>query len=109
MCAIAALKPRRFRGYGPSDPLLLVQLQGETHATGTTTPSFMDAPLHTLSSFRVLNGLYGLSADCAAQETDMSAQMYGTSRVQDILRTTKKRKQCDELNSKTIESLEAVM
>jgi hypothetical protein len=105
MCAVSALNPQRFRGFGPSDPLLLDQLivfksctrfqmqpsteEDETvHTVGNNSSSVADFPLYSgnLAPFTGLDRLYELSADSVLQETGMSAQVYGLSRLRSILK-----------------------
>jgi hypothetical protein len=94
MCAVIALNPQKFRGFGPSDPKLLDQLSGAKFASRLhkkegiskeELPNFIDTPLHNMSSFSELDRLYSLSANAVYQEFAMSAQIYGLSRLRNIL------------------------
>ena len=98
MCAVYALSPKRFRGFGPSEPSLLDDLHSMKGLTRVNmnrqddnllenTPTFIDSPLHGLSSFSHLNNLYQLSAESVSHEMNMSAQIYGISRLQCIVKT----------------------
>lgn len=96
MCAVSALNPQRFRGFGPCDPHLLdllkqQQLQqheeGGCESSSIIPPNFIDTPLHSLTSFSEIDSLYLLSAEAVRQEVDMSAQIYGSSRLRCILKT----------------------
>lgn len=134
MCAVSALNPQRFRGFGPSCPQLLDKLCADkskmrfktmkhphsptacagaktalttvAHSSGdrrdtrhvspgvgvTETPLYLHTSQESmgsisLSSFSGLNRLYKLSADAVAPQVCMSAQIYGLSRLQTILKT----------------------
>jgi hypothetical protein len=102
MCAVSALNPKRFRGFGPSDPGLLDQLwrtrflaKGSVAGRGRScegcddNTGFADSPFPSISSFGKLDSLYLVSADTVVPETGMSAQMYGSSRLHTILKTQK--------------------
>lgn len=103
MCATSALNPRRFRGYGPADPSLLDQLFVRKNWTQSCfnddannnehPPSFVDFPLCSTSAFSDLERLYKLSSLSVSQEFSMSAQIYGSSRLQDILKTQENMRQ----------------
>lgn len=107
MCAVSALNPMKFRGFGPSDPLLLDRLCSDkekkrTHmkylddsGVNRCPSSDLDMPLHLRSHelndivtpFMGLNQLYKLSADAVSQEIGMSAQVYGSLRLKNILKS----------------------
>jgi hypothetical protein len=116
MCAVSALNPQRFRGFGPSDPVIIDQifsLKNVTHSKVSSRPladtsgdgdssnelSCVVGDASTacdISSFSELGGKYKLTADSVCQDAAMSAQVYGYSRLEDILKTEKslKKYQC---------------
>ena len=125
MCAVSALHPQRFRGFGPSSPQLLDQLcadkertrfnikqpqptaaganavqvtaaqSGDTWDRNCRNVIHMPLYLHShektgnIDCFADLDRLYELSADTVAPEIGMSAQVYGSSRLKNILKTQK--------------------
>eukprot|EP01041_Mallomonas_annulata_P012193 gene12193-25611_t len=99
MCAISALNPQRFRGFGPSDPLLYQQLKDEALLTKTKdshtsssssaatlgTPSFCTATIPSLSSYSPLEQLYSYKTMNIMNEIYIDMEEYGNKRLQLLL------------------------
>lgn len=100
MCAVSALNLQRFRGFGPSDPQVLDMLSASKLSTRLNEGDaeniqprelsiFINTPLHSMSAFSRLDCLYALSTQAVSQEVNMSSQLYGLSRLRNILKTQK--------------------
>jgi hypothetical protein len=115
MCAISALNPQRFRGFGPSDPRLYQSLletrfhtkyrhssspppHSETPADGLALsthqselqalygPStYLNVSLPSLKAMSSLEEYYQMSSASVQHEINMSSIRYGQSRIKELL------------------------
>lgn len=111
MCAISALNPQRFRGYGPSDPRLYQSLLESRFYTrfrhSTTTPAsdvtniltehhtelqelygsptYLNVNIPLIKDMNSLDEYYRLSAASVQHEINMSSSRYGQCRLKELL------------------------
>jgi hypothetical protein len=115
MCAISALNPQRFRGFGPSDPRLYRSLhesrfytrfRHSTPSTETTTATsevtnlsshqqelqdlygsstYLNVSLPSLKGMSSLDDYYQMSSASVQHEINMSSTRYAQSRVKELL------------------------
>lgn len=98
MCAISALNPQRFRGFGPADPRLYSTLASIRYSTrrGDVTPSapaiasYLDVPVP--SSTAVNDAIQQLSearASSVLSESNLAPLSYGKRRLDELLATSR--------------------
>lgn len=110
MCAISALNPQRFRGFGPSDPRLYQSLMESRfytrfrHSTTPTSdvttiltghhselqelygsPTYLNVNYPSIKDMNTLDEYYRLSAASVQHEINMSSTRYGQSRLKELL------------------------
>jgi hypothetical protein len=109
MCAISALNPQRFRGFGPSDPRLYRSLQesrfytkfrhsspesSETSSLSSHqqelqdlygSATYLNVPIPLLKGMSSLDDYYQMSAASVQHEINMSSTRYAQSRVKELL------------------------
>jgi hypothetical protein len=108
MCAISALNPQRFRGYGPSDPRLYQALSAMRFDTRTRRVSsdvvngilgesqqelqrqfgpstYLNVPLVPMKDLSSLEEYYNMSALSVQHEVSMSSNRYGQARLKELL------------------------
>lgn len=110
MCAISALNPQRFRGFGPSDPRLYRSLyesrfytrfrhsspteNSETSSLSTHqqelqdlygSSTYLNVPFPQLKEMSSLDDYYQMSSASVQHEINMSSTRYAQSRVKELL------------------------
>lgn len=102
MCAISALNPQRFRGFGPSDPRLYnalyesrnyTRFSHSSSSTNETTDSTSSSSLSYLNisncpsikELNILNDYYYMTSVSVAHEINMSSIRYGQCRLSELL------------------------
>ena len=99
MCAVSALNPQRFRGFGPSDPQILEDLITYRYATQegllagakvlgvdpSSSSSFLAVDLPPLETFSYLKDFYDAKGNSVRGEVHAPPQTYGLHRLQTLL------------------------
>ena len=98
MCAISALNPQRFRGFGPSDPTIVEDLMIYRYSTRhgmqaamkkmdekLISSSFLAVELPPLSSVTHLRDYYEAKANSSRGEIDIPTQIYGLHRLHSLM------------------------
>ena len=99
MCAVTALNPQRFRGFGPADPRLypiLLQQRNATRrceatpSTPAPPPSYLDVPLPAASN--VMEAVQMMSearAAAVSAESSLAPRAYGKRRLNELLASSR--------------------
>ena len=99
MCAVSALNPQRFRGFGPSDPQILDDLMKYRYATQkgvsagakklgvdpSSSSSFLAVTLPPLENYKHIREFYEAKGDSVRGEVHVPPRIYGLHRLKSLL------------------------
>ena len=99
MCAVSALNPQKFRGFGPSDPKILEDLITYRYATQkgmfagakklgvdpSSSSSFLAVNLPPLECYSHVKEFYDAKGNSVRGEVHVPPQIYGLHRLQTLL------------------------